>query len=179
MFSISSFKSNVKIVRPNLFNAEITLPSEVTSYDTTKFKFRCEATEMPGRTIATTDEQSYGPTRKFAYDVTYNDINLQIIASDDMAERKMFEQWIDKIVTPTNLNNANYKGGLIKYYDDYASGQVRIHQLDDQGSKLCTYTLYNAYPIQISAMNLSWEEQNTYQRFSVTMTYRYHTAQFF
>jgi hypothetical protein len=27
-------------------------------------------------------------------------------------------------------------------------------------------------------MNLTWEEQNTYQRFSVTMTYRFHTVDF-
>ena len=27
-------------------------------------------------------------------------------------------------------------------------------------------------------MNLTWEEQNTYQRFLVTMTYRFHTVDF-
>jgi hypothetical protein len=27
-------------------------------------------------------------------------------------------------------------------------------------------------------MNLNWEELNTYQRFTVTMTYRYHTVDF-
>lgn len=179
MFNISEFKSNVSIVRPNLFYAEISLPPTITGYNSGTFKFRCEATEMPGRTVATIDDQSYGPSRKFAYDITYNDINFQIIASQDMAERKIFEKWMDNIVTPTDLNNANFKGGLIKYYDDYSRGNLFIHQLNDSGSKICTYTLYNAYPIQLSSMNLTWEEMNTYQRFTVTMTYRYHTAQFF
>lgn len=180
MFSVSNFRSSVKIVRPNLFYAEIPVSSYLSTigYNTTGFQFRCEATELPGRTIATTDSQSFGPTTKFAYDVTYNDINLQIIASEDMQERKFFERWIDKIVTPTN-NGVGFTGGLIKYYDDYASGSVKIHQLKDNGSKIATYTLYNAYPIQLSPMNLSWEDANSYQRFAVTMTYRYHTSEFF
>lgn len=178
MFSVSDFRSNVKIVRPNLFKAEIYLPSIITGYDTNKFKFRCEATELPGRTIATTDSQSYGPTTKYAYEVTYNDINLQIIASEDMAERKMFEQWMDKIVTPSN-NGVGSSGGLIKYYESYAAGTLKISQLKDDGKAISTYTLNNAYPIQMSPMNLTWEESNSYQRFSVTMTYRYHTSEFF
>lgn len=187
MFSISNFKSNVKVTRPNLFYAEIDLPSVLgagnpasgsVTYDTTKFQFRCEATEIPGRTIATTDDQSYGPTTKFAYEVTYNDINLQIIASEDAAERKIFEKWMDYIVTPISDSNM-YSGGFVKYYSNYAAGKVIMHQLKDDGTKIMTYTLYNAYPIQLSPMNLTWEESNTYQRFAVTMTYRYHTAKFY
>lgn len=177
MFSVSQFKSNVKITRPNLFFVEITVPSGI-SYALSNFQFRCEATELPGRTVATSDSSSYGPTTKYAYDVTYNDINLQIIASEDMAERKMFETWIDNIVTPS-AGGVGTRGGLIKYYDNYASGELRIHQLKDDGNKIATYTLYNAYPIQLSPMNLSWEDTNTYQRFSVTMTYRYHKSEFF
>lgn len=181
MFSITEFKSNVKVVRPNLFYADILyLPSAAsgTSYASSKFKFRCEVAELPGKTIATVDDQMYGPTAKFAYDVTYNDINLQIIASDDMAERKMFESWIDNIVTPSK-GGVGTSGGLIKYYSDYALGIISLNQLRENGTKICTYTLYNAYPIQLSPMNLTWEETNTYQRFTVTMTYRYHTAEFY
>lgn len=188
MFSISEFKENIRVVRPNLFYAELTLPTIVTNavrskygsiQNTEKFKFRCEATEMPGRTLATIDDQAYGPTRKIAYEVVYNDINLQIIASEDMAERKIFETWMDTIVTPTDLNYSNHKGGLLRYYDDYSSSTIKIHQLMDDGRKVCTYTLYNAYPIQLSSMNLTWEETNTYQRYSATMTYRHHTVEFY
>lgn len=184
MFSISEFKNNIKIVRPNLFYAEIaTLPKFVSGSSTIRnvldtFKFRCETTELPGKTIATADEQAYGPTKKFAYDVTYNDLNLQIIASQDMNERKFFEDWMDNIITSTDMNFANFKGGMSKYYDDYASCIIKIHQLNENGKKICTYTLYNAYPIQLSPMNLSWEETNTYQRFTATITYRHHIVEF-
>jgi hypothetical protein len=209
-FSISTFAALVKPVRPNMFYAEITLPPNIFSNTNrqnvrgsanrdnqkqawftdlplneandvnTRFRCRCEATELPGRTIATADDTTvFGPSMKYAYDHTYADHTLQIIASDDMYERKVFEAWMDNIVNGPDLyGSATSKSGLIRYYDDYAGGQVRIHQLNEQGITLAKYTLFNAYPIALSPMNLTWEEQNTYQRFSVTMTYRYHVVNF-
>lgn len=182
MFNISELKANLNIVRPNIFYVNVTLPSSIFSRTDSllieTFKFRCETAEIPGRTLATYDDQSTGTTKKLAYDVTYNDLNLTIIASDDMNERYIFEKWIDNAVNPSSHNNGNASGGLVKYYSDYSGGRVDIVQATDDGSTVCTYTLHNAYPIQVSGMNLNWSEFDTYQRFSVTMTYRYHTMEF-
>lgn len=182
VFSIDQLKANLEIVRPNLFEADIILPYSIFSgIDYTrinKFTFRCESTELPGRTVATYDDTSIGTTRKHAYDVTYNDINLTIIASKDMGERKVFEKWIDNIVNPSGHNAGNSAGGLLRYYSDYAKGTLVVKQLDDDGNSIVEYTMHDAYPIQISPMNLTWAEVDTYQRFSVTMTYRYYTRLF-
>jgi len=184
MFSIAKLKQNLKIVRPNLFYVDITPPPFLASYGSgqlgqaAKFSYRCEAAELPGRTLATTDDTSFGPTIKLGYDMTYNDINLQIIASEDMVERKMFEEWMDGIVTPTSQNFSELRGGLIKYYDDYSGALFSIRQLNDAGKVLARYTLHRAFPIQLSPMNLSWGETDTYQRFAVTISYRYHTVEF-
>lgn len=182
MFSVAQLKANLNIVRPNIFYVNLTLPSTIfTRTDSTtieKLKFRCESVELPGRTLATYDDQSTGTTKKMAYDVTYNDTLLNIIVSKDMNERYIFEKWIDKIVTPSSHNAATNSGGIVNYYKDYAAGTVDIVQADADGTDICTYTLHNAYPIQISGMNLNWAEFDTYQRFSVTMTYRYYTRVF-
>lgn len=210
MFSISKFRENVKIVRPNLFFAEVDFPTtlatkirqkssdlagsatiggsnrawynSIDGYDlNSTFRFRCEASEIPGRTVATADEQSFGPSIKHAYETTYADVNLQIIASEDMRERAFFEIWIENIINATSFDdNTNFSGsgGLSKYYDDYAKGQVRLYQMNESRKQLARYTMYNAFPIQISPMNLTWEETNTYQRFAVTMTYRFHVVDF-
>jgi hypothetical protein len=209
MFSISKFKNNLQIVRPNLFFAEVDLPTKLASIINGKvstdlsgsavingtpskwfrelrpgplndtFRLRCEVTEMPGKTVATSDDMAYGPTTKHAYDLTYSDINLQIIASEDMRERAFFEIWMENSMYATNLSGGvKGKGGLSRYYDDYARGQVRIFQLNSVGKVLARYTLFNAFPIQMSPMNMTWEETNTYQRFTITMTYRFHVADF-
>ena len=225
MFSISQFRKNVQVVRPNLFFAEVDLPSSLalmireriteapgdTEYKSTNqsfklsgsatlkgdlqnwyktlnqggvtlndtFRFRCEATELPGKTISTADDQAYGPTTKYAYETGYQDVNLQIICSEDMRERAVFEVWMENILNQTNLRQGfSSRAGLSKYYNQYASGQVRIVQVSSDRRQLALYTLYNAYPIQMSPMNLTWEEQNTYQRFTITMTYRFHLVDF-
>ncbi len=182
MFSLSTIKNNLKIVRPNLFFVEISLPTPLSAgagatagINATTFKYRCESVELPGRTIATSDEQSFGASIKHAYEVTYNDLTVSIIASEDMNERRLIETWMDNTVRRPNSFNT---GGLIKYYNDYASGTVNIYQLNDQKKQLVKCTLNRVYPIALGPLNLTWEENDTYQRFAVTFAYRWHTTDF-
>ena len=113
-----------------------------------------------------------GSSLKLPYDVTYNDMTLSIICSTDMKERKFFETWMDKIIGRGGRGNA----GLVSYYQDYALGvELKVEQLDEAGKTLITYTLKDIYPTALTPMNASWEENNTYQRFGVTLAYRYHT----
>lgn len=163
-FSISDFRAKIgTIVRPNLWYANIVGPT-ISDTDISKFSFRCEASTIPGRTVATIDDVGSGPALKIPYDVNYADHEITVICSSDMAERKYFEKWIDNIVTKT---------GRVKYHSEYAKGKkLELNQIDEAGNPLIKYTLNDIYPIQISPMNLSWEETNTYQRFTVTLSYR-------
>jgi len=180
-FKISDFKNAMRsVVRPNLFSATLSgyknivggLTDKLPDVDAT-FKFRCEKAELPGRTLATTEDAvGGGPSLKLPYDITYNDITLSIICSADMVERDFFETWMDKIIGRGGRSNA----GLISYYADYALGvTLKVDQLDESGKTLISYTLQDIYPTGLTPMNASWEETNTYQRFGVTLAYRYHT----
>jgi hypothetical protein len=173
-FSVSNFRTKLGVIaRPNLFNCYLT---GSTSFDALipNFNFRCEKAEFPGRTIATTDDTFSGPTLKLPYDMTYNDITLSIICSEDMQERLFFEKWMDLIVKPASQSDA----GTIAYHSEYARGiKLIIQQLSSVGSGkvLSEYTCHDVYPIAITPMNATWDEVNTYQRFGVTLTYRYHS----
>ncbi len=180
-FKISDFKSKLgKIVRPNLFDCILSGYSKIQGLTdgslpniSDTFPFRCERAELPGRSVATADDAVGGGTAlKLPYDVTYADIQLSIICSADMIERAFFETWIDKIVGAAGTG----KGGLVAYYSDYAQGvSLSVTQLDEEGNPLIIYTLHDCYPIALTGMTATWEETNTYQRFGVTMAYRYHT----
>ena len=180
-FKISDFKTSIgNLVRPNLFNATLLgytkvaggLDKTLINIDNT-FKFRCEKAELPGRTLATAEDAvGGGPSLKLPYDVTYNDITLSIICSADMKERKFFEEWMDRIIGRGRRTNA----GLVSYYSDYALGvSLKVEQLNESGNTLIAYTLEDIYPTALTPMNAAWEETNTYQRFGVTLAYRYHT----
>jgi hypothetical protein len=178
-FSISKFKENLtSLVRPNYFFAQLTLTAGLTGLPdiANTFKFRCEKAEFPGRSLATADDMvGGGPALKLPYDVTYNDITLSIICSSDMIERKFFEQWMDKIISPAGTNSS----GLLSYYEDYALGNtLKVSQLDEQGYEIFTCTMTDVYPTALTPMNADWSETNTYQRFGVTLAYRYYTYNF-
>ncbi len=181
---LSEFKSSIaKIVRPNLFYAELNgtdslliNANQAIPQIKDTFSFRCEQAEFPGRTITTADDVGGGgPALKLPYDVTYNDINLSIICAEDMIERIFFELWMESIVaTPQSKTSGN--AGLIAYHQDYArKTSLTIRQLNPQGEVIFFYKLHDIFPIALTAMNATWEEGNTYQRFGVTLNYRYYT----
>jgi len=184
-YSISNLRAKLgTLARPNNFKVSLSLASTgVSGADVDimpalstisgTFEFRCEKAELPGRTVATTDDTMSGTALKLPYDMTYNDIQLSIICSTDMLERKFFEQWMDFIVKPGKPGRGN--AGTIAYYSNYAKGnKLRVSQLNDSGTAILTYTCHDVYPIALTPMNATWEENNTYQRFGVTLCYRYH-----
>jgi hypothetical protein len=183
-FKISDFKTSIgNLVRPNLFSATLSGYSKIVGVGTgttanlpnidSTFKFRCEKAELPGRTLATAEDAvGSGPSLKLPYDITYNDITLSIICSSDMLEREFFEDWMDRIIGRGGRSNA----GLVSYYEDYALGvTLTVEQVNESGKPLIAYILHDIYPTALTPMNASWEETNTYQRFGVTLAYRYHT----
>jgi len=182
LFSISKFRTQVgNLARPNYFIAKLSGYQEKlgANIDDT-FKFRCEKAELPGRTLATADDGGGGGTAlKLPYDVTYSDIQLSIICSEDMKERIFFESWIDQIINPAGYDTADttYEPGLVGFYDNYAKGiSLTVIQLNAEGKSLLIYELNDVYPIALTPMNATWEEVNSYQRFGVTLAYRYHTV---
>jgi hypothetical protein len=170
-FKISDLRSKVgAVARPNLFTCYLD-GSSVFESQIPNFSFRCEKAEFPGRTIATTDDTFSGPSLKLPYDMTYNDITLSIICSEDMKERRFFERWMDHIVKQARYPDA----GTVAYHSEYARGlRLVVEQLDSNNKILASYACYDPYPIAITPMNATWDEVNTYQRFGVTLTYRYH-----
>jgi hypothetical protein len=181
------------MVRPNYFVAELGgyefKPFASGAYKINEtFSFRCEKAEFPGKTLATNEDVGGGGTTlKLPYDVTYNDIQLSIICSQDKKERMFFDNWIDSIINPAGYDYTlkdsagrtilyTQNPGLVNYYEDYAKGvTLSVKQLNAKAEVIMNFVMHDVYPISISAMNASWDETNSYQRFSVTLNYRYYT----
>jgi hypothetical protein len=181
---LSEFKSAIgNVARPNLFEARLTGWQNVRGFlslsaiganiDDT-FTFRCEAAEHPGRVITTNDDLSMGggPV-KMGADVMYADINLTIICSEDMKERFFFEAWMDNVIGAVGTGDA----GLVGFYDNYAMNTtLEVTALNSANRPIYKSTMYYIYPTTITPMSASWEDVNTYQRFQVTMNYRFYTV---
>lgn len=171
-FSLSAFRSKFVPVRPNLFSVQLSTLGVFSIAET--FEFRVESAEFPGKNIATSEiAGGGGPTVRVASDVTYGDLTLTIICSDDYNERIFFEEWMNLIYQEygRTADEAN-EMGLFNYYENYAKGNtITVRQHDASGKTIYQSIFKEVYPTAISAMTANWDERDTYQRFTVTLAY--------
>ena len=85
--SIQKFKSSFKYdpAKQNSFDVNIILPPNLPSLGVTSrdLTFKCQMAELPGRTMATIEQKTYGPVGKFPYMTMFNDIDLTFIIEDN------------------------------------------------------------------------------------------------
>jgi len=165
-FTINDFAKSFRgdIARPNRFDVKIFRPAGLNAFIASEqLTYRCESTNLPGRTFATMDQQTYGPTEKFPYQSTYQDIDLTFIVDDDMIQKRFFDQWME-FINPTKTYNFNYKS-------EYAS-QIIITQYDVKNFSTYEVTLFEAYPIAINQLDLDWSSDG-YHKLTVTFAYTY------
>ena len=165
--TISNFLSTFRndLARPNRFDVNIPIPLGLIQYikTSTPLQYRCDATNLPGRTIATTEQKTYGPIEKYPYLSTYNDIDLTFIVSGDMSEKIFFDAWLN-YVNPTQSNNFRYK-------TDYAV-TLSVNQYDQTNKLSYTVGLFDAYPISVNQLDLDWSN-DSYHKLTVTFAYTY------
>jgi len=163
--SINDFKSSFKndLARPNRFDVDIPIPLTLLPYLKTanRLRYRCENANLPGRTLATLEQKTYGPVEKFPYMTTYNDIDLTFIVDGDMSQKVFFDAWLNYI-NPLYNNNFRYKS-------DYAT-DLRITQYDVTNQASYSVDLYEAYPISINQLDLDWSN-DSYHKLTVTFAY--------
>ena len=122
----------------------------------------CDQVTMPGRQITTTDLQNNMLNVKLPYGYMNDDVTMSFHITNDHYAKKLFENWMGKIIDKNKLT--------LKYRSSYAT-DIIIQQLDQRDVPIYTCTLKNAYPVTVSAYDLSNASENTTQKLSVTFAY--------
>lgn len=125
VFSIDTFRSKINsfggLQKTNRFYVEI-FTKIWTSDVMDRLKFLCEAAELPGKTILTSDAKIYGPAYKIATGTVFNEITLTFLCSNDMREKLQFDVWMNSIQDPRKFN--------MQYRDSYV-GTISIIALSE------------------------------------------------
>lgn len=151
------------------------------------FKFKCEATALPGRTFSLIEQKTYGPVQRHPVANYYNDIQLSIICSDNMYEKIFFDAWMECMsissisqlstgVTGGQLQKVNLGVGVrfdFAYKEDYSS-VIKLTQYDLTGEPVYEMNLIEAFPFAIDSMPLHWRSMDNYHRVNVSFTYKYY-----
>jgi hypothetical protein len=158
---VSSFRGD--FARPNRFQVFFPLPEGLYSLGNSQdiLTFRCENAQIPGRTLATAEQRTYGPIEKLPYLTTYNDLDVTLIVDSNMIQKRLFDAWM-QLINPSFTNNFTYR-------DTYCT-DITVKQYDVTDKVTYEVKFIDSYPISINQMDLDWSSEG-YHKLNATFAY--------
>jgi hypothetical protein len=131
-----------------------------------------EVAEMPGRGFMSAEVRYYGPSQKYPYQSTYEDISMTFLCRSKSLEREFFDDW-QWYINPNNTFDFNYKDEYRSVIDLY---QYSDFDKNNSGGPTAEYmfSLNGAYPILVNPQPVTWADDQ-FTRLSVTFTYDWWT----
>jgi hypothetical protein len=172
MANIADFKAQMigGGARPNQFRVELTFPSWVTLGVVAgqRAQFLCKAAQLPASTIETLPVLYRGRPVNFAGERTFQPWTISVYNDTTFGIRNALEQWQSGI---QNYNTTNGRVNPTDYQVD-----LTVYQLDRNGASIKEYKFVDAFPTNIGAIGLDYEQQNAIEQFDVEFTYNFFTS---
>jgi hypothetical protein len=167
MSNVDDFKSQLigGGARANLFQVTINNPPIGAGLDTNLLAFTCKAAQLPASVIAQIDVPYRGRQLKVAGDRTFENWTITAYNEDSQNVRSAFESWMNSI--NEHVNNKGEKTPT-RYQAD-----LTVQQLDRQGKVTKTYDIRGAFPVNVSAIDLSYDANDAIEEFTVEFAYQY------
>lgn len=167
-FNINELRSQLTFggARSSLFQVTITNPANSTA--DIKVPFMVKASQVPASTLGVIEVPYFGRKIRLAGDRTFADWNVTVINDEDFLVRNAMEQWSNQINTMQgNLRQFGSASPLL-----YKS-TAEVTQFSKTGVPIRTYKFHGIFPTEIAAMDVSWENTDQIQEFSVNFQYDY------
>jgi hypothetical protein len=172
MANVADFKAQMigGGARPNQFRVELTFPSFVTLgvIAGQRAQFLCRAASLPASTIETISIPYRGRPVNFAGERSFQPWTVSIYNDTTFNIRNALEQWQSGI---QQYNTTNGRTNPTDYQVDLA-----VHQLDRNGATIKSYKFTDAFPTNIGAITLDYEQQNAIEQFDVEFVYNFFTS---
>lgn len=162
--------------RPNLFECEINFPTGIVLTDegvslAEKTRFLVKAASLPGSTINVIDIPFRGRNLKIAGDRTFDPWSITVINDVDFKIRNAFEKWMNYMNKHEDnsgeLDPSNYQ----KDMKVYQLGKAGMNNMTTNGNMkvLKAYQFYGMFPTAISPIDLSYDQADTIEEFTVDL----------
>jgi hypothetical protein len=172
MANISDFKAQLigGGARANQFRVELSFPTYVAAGPIVglKTQFLCKAAQLPASIVENVPIQYRGRAVNIAGERTFTPWTITVYNDTDFAIRNAMESWSNGV---QNLASTNGRVNPRDYQVD-----LQVHQLDRNGATVKSYTFVDAYPTEISAITLDFDQANTVETFDATFVYNYWTS---
>lgn len=149
--------------RPNRFEVVVNFPAFAAGADEIrKTSFLATATQIPGSTLGTIEQNFRGRPLKMAGDRTFEEWEVTFLNDTDFSLHDAFERWHNGI----NTYNSNLSTSPDEYYST-----VSVYQLDGQDNRIKEFNLLLAWPSNIGPIELAQDSNNAIETFSTTFQY--------
>ena len=171
-FSVSNFKSALGSgTRANLFDITISIAN--TAFTTTsEFNSLAKASTLPASTVGLIEVPHLGGRKlKVAGDRTFAEWTVTLMSDSAFKLRTALEDYQSVLLTLSSesADTIGNRGILNR-------STITVKQLADNGDTLRTYVLNDAFPTEISAIDLSYDTRDAIEEFTVTWAYDYYTV---
>lgn len=168
--NISAFKSQLQGgARPNQFSVEVSFPPGVanawTAVAPLQAAFLVHAASIPASSIQPANAPYRGRDVYLAGERTFAPWTVSIYNTESFSLRNAFESWSEMM----NGNSSNTgKTSPAQYQADLA-----VIQYDRNNLALKSYKFVDAFPIDVSPIELEFSKNNQVESFQVTFAYQY------
>jgi hypothetical protein len=179
-FNINRFRSTLASgARPNLFKINLTAPTDISDPEGLlaaggNFSLLCRSAAIPSYTIGVIEVPFRGRRIKLPGDRTYGEWTVTVINDQNQGMRKVFDNWLAYINNPdgTDVIRPSAGGAAVGDESSYRT-TVSIDHYRSDGSISRKYALLDAFPTDVSAIDLSYDTTDAIQEFTVTFNYHY------
>lgn len=169
-FGIDNIVSHIKqanLLTPNRYevivNGPVVIPEQVL--------FNCHRCGIPAQSLGTFDHSIIGPIRKMPNQEIFDDLSTSFYLSEYIREMEVMHQWT-RLIAGRGSGQTNSRDSYrIGYYNDFVADMV-INIYNVAGQKTSSINIYEAYPVSISDVELSYAGTVPAE---VTITWAYHS----
>ena len=152
-----SYKNRYQVILtiPNVVEANIMSGNELNIF--------CDLANFPGHRVSTADVTTTAHPIRIPYSFTTEELNFSFHLNGNYAVLDLFSSWMEKII-----DSFTYE---LAYKKDIVAASWEVWQLNRMNEKTKGVKLYNVFPIQTDAIELSNGASNEIQKLNVVVTY--------
>jgi len=171
-FNVERFKSALTNggARPNQFAVQMSFPTYVAGAQlaVARAPFLISVAELPGQTVNPAIVQYRGREVKFVGDRIYAPFTMTVLNDAEMSIRTSLEQWMGGM--------EDYAGKFGRLQPSEYQRDMQVFQLDRNGNALKSYSIVNAFPVDLSPVGLDFGANDQISSFTVTFQYQHFTV---
>ena len=167
--NIEDFKSRLGAggARPNQFEVELNFPTYVGAVDKS-LSILVTGAAIPASNVNPAIIQYRGREIKMAGERIFDPFTVTIVNDSEFGLRQAFEEWMN------GMNNRESNEGALSPTDYQQLLTVKHLDRNDRVLPGGSYTMFNAFPINMSEIALQYAQNDIFEEFTVTFQYSHY-----